>query len=51
MPELNVAEKLTEEQRTQALDRILLQLAQTNDLKARRALAAPGDSGACAETD
>jgi hypothetical protein len=39
MPELNaLAEKLTEEQRTQALDRILLQLAQTNDLLAFRML-------------
>src|SRR5262249_17304792 len=35
MPELNaLAEKLTEEQRTQALDRILLQLAQANGVSA-----------------
>jgi hypothetical protein len=39
MPELNaLAEKLTEEQRTQVLDRILLQLTQTNDFHALRAL-------------
>jgi hypothetical protein len=51
MPELNaLVEKLTEVQRTQALYRILLQLAQTNDFHALRALP-PGDSGACAETE
>lgn len=39
MPELNaLAEKLTDEQRTQAFDRILLQLAQTSDILNLRAL-------------